>query len=44
VCVYSDGITLSERWGDRRQTEYAADIRRLDIKKSVAPRSNAPRI
>jgi hypothetical protein len=37
-CLYSDGVTLSERWGTRRQTEYAADIRRLDIK-SVAPRS-----
>jgi hypothetical protein len=43
-CLYSDGVILSEVWGSKVETQRAAELRRLDIKKSAAPKSNAPRI
>ena len=43
MCIYSDGVEIRELWGHREETEITASVRRLDIKKSAAPRSNAPR-
>jgi hypothetical protein len=43
-CAYSDGVTLRELWGHREETEIAAAVRRMDIKKSAPlPKTSALR-